>query len=91
MIINGTSSPDAFGGDPSVNMDEGKVASGHVFVLGNNRTASRDSRDFVDAPLSDVIGRPRQLWFSYGEDGVRWGGLGKGFRVWVEMVLIALS
>lgn len=86
MIINGTSSPDAFGGDPSVNMDERKVASGQVFVHGDNRTASRGSRDFGDVPLSDVVGRPRQFFFM-GRMGCVGGGLGERFRVCVELAL----
>ena len=62
-------------------MDDRKVTSGHVFVLSDNRTASRDSRGFGVVPLSDVVGRPRQLWFSYGDDGARWGRIGKAVQV----------
>jgi len=80
LIINGESAPDRFGGDLTVNMDERTVAPGHVFVLGDNRTASRDSRQFDDVPLSDVVGRPRQLWFSYGEGGVRWDRIGQAVQ-----------
>lgn len=52
------------------------VPAGHVFVLGDNRNRSRDSRTFGAVPLTDVKGRARQIWFSYGEDGIRWHRLG---------------
>ncbi len=52
------------------------VPPGEVFVLGDNRGSSRDSRQQGTVPLEDVIGRARQVWFSYGPDGVRWGRLG---------------
>ncbi len=34
----------------------------HIFVLGDNRTSSNDSRSFGTVPLKNVIGR---AWFSY--------------------------
>jgi signal peptidase I len=50
---------------------------GQIFLLGDNRDLSTDSRQFGTVPLSDLVGNARQIWFSYGEGGVRWGRLGK--------------
>jgi signal peptidase I len=53
------------------------VPPGQIFLLGDNRDLSSDSRQFGTVPLSDLVGNARQIWFSAGNDGVRWGRLGK--------------
>lgn len=52
------------------------VPPGEVFVLGDNRSNSLDSRQLGTVPMQDVVGRARQVWFSWGADGIRWGRLG---------------
>ncbi len=53
------------------------VPPGQVFALGDHGSAGIDSRHFGPVPLQDVVGRVRQVWFSWGEGGVRWARLGK--------------
>jgi len=38
------------------------ISPGHVFVLGDNRGASNDSRSFGEVALSNIVGR---AWFRY--------------------------
>ena len=52
------------------------VPPGRVFVLGDNRAASVDSRMFGTVPMRDVVGKARQVWLSIGPQGVRWDRLG---------------
>ena len=53
------------------------IQPGHAFVLGDNRTRSNDSRVFGQVPLSDIVGKARQVWFSRSENGVRWSRIGQ--------------
>jgi len=50
---------------------------GQLFVLGDNRDNSHDSRHFGPVPAANVRGTAKLTWFSYGPEGVRWNRIGK--------------
>ena len=52
------------------------VPHGSVYVLGDNRGQSTDSRTFGFVPLRDVTGKVRQVYYSSGEEGIRWSRVG---------------
>ncbi len=79
--------------DPYDNMDELQVPEGHVFLMGDNRDHSADSRVPLDGhglggpvPLSDIGGRAEFVTFSL--DGsqslnpLTWWGALRGNRAW---------
>ncbi|MGA7741710.1 MAG: signal peptidase I [Polyangia bacterium] len=54
------------------------VPNAQVFVLGDNRGSSIDSRQFGVVPVADVKAVARQVLFSYrAGEGLRWSRLGK--------------
>jgi signal peptidase I len=53
-------------------MDRRVVPRDTVFVLGDNRDNSSDSRVWGPVPLANIKGRVRFVWWSSGPAGVRW-------------------
>lgn len=63
----------------SITMPDGtkqEVPHGFIYVIGDNRENSIDSRNFGFVPLSNVVGKARQVYFSSGSDGIRWSRIG---------------
>ena len=56
------------------------VEPGFVFVMGDNRDNSEDSRAWGGVPHRLVKGRAMFVWFSWGPDGIDWGRFGKAVR-----------
>jgi signal peptidase I len=48
------------------------VPAGMLFVLGDNRDNSSDSREWGYVPLENVIGEPMFVYWSYDAPSSRW-------------------
>jgi signal peptidase I len=64
VLINGQSITEPYMKDPRINQDTPPqtIPADRVFVMGDNRNNSSDSRGFGPVPLTDIVGR---AWIIY--------------------------
>jgi len=63
--------------DEISNLEETTIPPGSIFVLGDNRLNSSDSRTQGPIPIKNITGRARFIWWSSGPDGFRFDRIGE--------------
>lgn len=62
------------------NTEPERVPRGSVYLLGDNRDNSHDSRHWGPVKMTDIVGIVEHIWWSSGPEGVRWQRLFQRIR-----------
>lgn len=68
------------GGPDSAYHQPVRVPPGEIFVLGDHRDTSNDSRAIGTIPISRIKGRALAIYWSHGDEGLRWSRMLEAVR-----------